>query len=498
LYIYPGDSMPGQRGEDMSEYIEQIEKEEISDEPLLKELENKIKVVSKIVLFIAIAGFSTYAVLELFFGIREVFFAGLLTSTSLLIPALLVFLNRVKTGMIVFIIIMTCGMISTQFFYLHNQEFLGLMMIDFSVYFGLVITSGFILNEKRYVFIIVIVSGVLNGLTTAFLATSISLKTKRFFLIELFIFTAVGFLIYYFTYLYNSFIKKARLAIVKQKVATDKIIEVNKIFSRFVPNNFIRLLNKKDITKVRVGDQIQMNMTIMFGDIRSFTSITEEMTPKESFEFLNRLLMFIGPTIRHFHGIIDKYIGDAVLSLFPGEVDHAVMAAMEIQKLLTLYNQEQEKKRKQKISMGFGINSGDVIAGIIGEEERMEETVISDTVNLASRLESLTKRYGAGILISGNALKMIKKNEFFHYRFVDQIQAEGKILPVSVFEILDCENKEQKKRFELKEKYKEGWDFYCDGRIEAAIEQFHHILTINPEDKAAAYQVNRCRDFING
>lgn len=481
----------------MIEDVEQIRKQTISAEPLEKEMKSRIKFVSKIVLFIAISGFATYALFELFFGIYEVFLSGLVTCVALLIPILFVFFNKITSGMILFIIIMTCAMISTQFFYINNSEFLGLMMVDFSVYFGLIITSGFILNEKRYIFIIVIVSAVLNGLIAAFLTASISLETKRFFLIELFVFLAIGFLVYYFTSLFNTFLKKARLEMAKQKVAAEKLVEVNKIFSRFVPNNFLSLLNKKDITQVRLGDQIQMNMTVMFTDIRSFTSISEKMTPKENFEFLNSLLKFIGPTVRHFQGFIDKYIGDAVLSLFPIRADHAVMAAVEIQKLLALFNLAQTRNNKTPVKMGIGINSGDVIAGIIGEEERMEETVISDTVNIASRLEALTKRYGARILISGDVLQKMRDKKHFFFRFIDQIQVDGKILPVSIFEVLDCDDAGQKKRFELKEIYKEGWDLYCEGRIKQAIDRFNHILTINPGDKAAEYQLTRCRDFMN-
>lgn len=479
------------------ENVNQIMKQKISAEPLQKEMENKIKFVSKIVLFIAIMGFATYALFELFFGMNEVFFTGLFTCAALLLPTLLVFFNKIQAGMILFIIIMTCAMISTQYFYINNPEFLGLMMIDFSVYFGLIITSGFILNEKRYIFIIVSISALLNGFIAAYLTTSIPLVTKRFFLVELFIFLAIGFLIYYFTYLYNTFLKKARLEMAKQKLTTEKIIEVNQIFGRFVPNNFLRLLNKNDITQIRLGDQIQMKMTVMFADIRSFTTLSEKMTPKENFEFLNSLLKFIGPTIRHFQGFIDKYIGDAVLSLFPAKVDHAVMAAIEIQKLLNLFNLEQERNRKSTVKMGIGINSGDVIAGIIGEYERMEETVISDTVNIASRLENLTKQYGSGILISGDALDTIKGKKQFLFRFIDQIQVNGKILPVSVYEILDSDNPEQRERFKLKEIYKKGWDLYCDGRIKEAIAKFVHILSMDPEDKATQYQIKRCREFLN-
>ncbi|MBN2441957.1 MAG: adenylate/guanylate cyclase domain-containing protein [Spirochaetales bacterium] len=465
-------------------------------DPLKGDMEKKINLLSKIVLCIATAGFLVFALFELFFGKKEVFFAGFITTIVLIIPMIMVFLNKIKPGIIIFIIVMTGSMISTQIFYIYDPELLGLMMIDFSVYFGLIITSGFILIEKRYLFIIVFVTALLNGIVTAFLTSGISLGTKRFFLIEIIIFMAIGCLVYYFTYLYNAFLNKARLEMQKQRIATEKLIEVNKVFGRFVPNNFLRLLNKKNIMEVRLGDQIQMHMTVMFADIRSFTTLSEKMTPKENFEFLNSLLKFFGPTVRHFQGFVDKYIGDAVLSLFPIKVSHAVSAAVEIQRLIALFNKERIREKKPPVKMGFGINSGDVIAGIIGEEERMEETVISDAVNIASRLESLTKLYGSGIIISGDALGHITEEQNFQSRFLDNIQVEGKILPVSVFEVLDLSDPEQQKRFENKDIYKTGWDFYCDGRIDEAIEKFEYILALNPDDIAAEYQLLRCRAFL--
>ncbi len=466
-----------------------------SNEPLNAEMNSKTAFVSKIVLIISIGGFLAYSLFEYFFGVRQVFITGLISCGAFLLPLFLVLIKRAKSGMAVFLVIMTAAMILTQYFYLRNDELLGLLMIDFSIYFGLVIISGFILNENRYIFFIVIAAGTANVIAAALLSHSIALPTKRFFIIELFVFLAVGFLMYYFSYLYNAFFKKARMEMEKQKKTTEKLSNLNRGFSRFVPGTFLELLQKEDITDVNLGDQIQMRMTVMFTDIRSFTGLSESMSPKETFDFLNSLLKFIGPTIRHFHGFIDKYIGDAVLSLYPENPEHAVMASLEIQRLLDMFNLQQKRTNKQPVKMGFGINTGDVIAGIIGEEERMEETVISDAVNIASRLESLTKLYGADIIVSEETIDAIENKEQIKYRFLDTLQAPGKIIPISIYEILDIYNLEKQRRYKLRKLYKAGWDCYCEGQIKKAILRFEKILSYDPKDKATVYQLNRCREF---
>ncbi|MGF1534978.1 MAG: ATP-binding protein, partial [Elainellaceae cyanobacterium] len=178
-------------------------------------------------------------------------------------------------------------------------------------------------------------------------------------------------------------------------------------YARFVPHEFLNLLGRDRILDVKLGDQKQANMTIMFADIRSFTALSEQMTPKESFEFLNSYLAEVSPVIRQYGGFVDKYIGDAVMAIFPNAPDDAIQAAISIQRQVSQYNQARQAGGEAAIAIGIGIHTGSLILGTIGEEERMESTVISDAVNLAARLEKLTKLYGAGIIVSAQTLAHI-------------------------------------------------------------------------------------------
>jgi len=154
-------------------------------------------------------------------------------------------------------------------------------------------------------------------------------------------------------------------------------------YGRFVPHEFLDLLDKESILKVELGDQVQKEMTILFSDIRSFTTLSEGMTPKENFQFINNYLSQMGPLVRTHHGFIDKYIGDTVMALFDKSADDAVQASIAMLRLLEDYNNAQLKEGKASIKIGIGINTGMLMLGTVGEEDRMEGTVISDSVNIA-------------------------------------------------------------------------------------------------------------------
>ena len=185
---------------------------------------------------------------------------------------------------------------------------------------------------------------------------------------------------------------------------SDAESELTDAAKRFVPHEFLNFLGHKSIVDVQLGDQVQQEMSIMFADIRNFATFSERMSPKENFDFINDYLNRVGPVIRAHQGFIDKYIGDAVMALFPNTADDALQAAIAMQKQVSLYNWERQQQGDGAIAIGIGLHTGSLMLGTIGESERMESTVIADAVNLASRLESLTKTYGASILISGDTL----------------------------------------------------------------------------------------------
>ena len=179
---------------------------------------------------------------------------------------------------------------------------------------------------------------------------------------------------------------------------------MNRTFSQFVPNEFLSFLGHRDVTKIKLGDQVQKSMSILFSDIRDFTRLSETMSPKDNFDFLNCYMGTQGPVINKNNGFIDKYIGDAIMALFPNNPDDAVRAAIEMQLKVSFLNEQRVSNGKIPIKAGIGIHMGSLMLGTIGYEGHMQSTVISDAVNMASRIESLTKTFGVGILISETVL----------------------------------------------------------------------------------------------
>lgn len=327
-------------------------------------------------------------------------------------------------------------------------------------------------------------------------------------------------------------IEKKQLSIAEkmQNKLLKNLEKINSALEKFVPKDFLKYLGKESITEIEYGDQIQQEMTILFSDIRSFTTLSESMTPQETFNFINSFLNVIAPAVRGYNGFIDKYIGDAIMALFPHSPSDAINASVKMIQRLQDYNKERIEKGVQPIEIGIGIHTGLLMLGIIGEEERMSSTVISDSVNLASRIEGLTKMYGAQIIISESSLEklsdklLFKRNKDYnsedeikaienmdielngkisdsnqdgppnyYFRFLDKVRVKGKKESIDIYEILYNQGNEI---VELKIKYKKQYQVavfdYMSRRFELAYRKFKKLYEINPHDKAVALFIKRC------
>ena len=184
------------------------------------------------------------------------------------------------------------------------------------------------------------------------------------------------------------------------------------------------------------------------------------------------------------------------MALFPRKPEDAVAAAVAMQSAIRIYNDHRKKKGYKKIRIGIGINTGVMMLGTIGEKKRMEGTVIADTVNLASRVESLTKVYGALVIVTDKTLDKIQEPSEFNYRFLDRVQVKGKQKWVDIFEILDCDSRQQKEmKLETKREFEEGIELYQNKEFSKAIACFNNVLQTNEVDTAAKLYVKRCQHF---
>lgn len=275
-----------------------------------------------------------------------------------------------------------------------------------------------------------------------------------------------------------------KLIIQHQKQALAAQAKLNEAYARFVPQQFLQFLEKKSIEDVKLGDAVQRDMTVMFLDIRSFTAISEQMSPEENFRFLNAIFKRVGPIVRNHGGFIDKYIGDAIMALFPSSPEEAVKAAVSMQKMILRLNRIRERMSRNPIEVGIGIHTGNLMLGTIGESQRMEGTVIADAVNLASRIEGLTKRYHARILISQEVADQITNPESYGLRRLDKIKVKGKENLVTILEVFDGdpETVAEKKRSSLKE-FLKGVEQILEGNKKEGLSILKNISMSFPEDK---------------
>jgi two-component system sensor histidine kinase ChiS len=278
---------------------------------------------------------------------------------------------------------------------------------------------------------------------------------------------------------------------------TAQLENLNRAYQRFVPIEFLRYLDKKSITDVALGDQAQHEMTILFSDIFNFTSTSERMTPAENFEFLNNYLRFISPIIRQHHGFIDKYIGDGIMALFPGHPQDAVKAALDMRLALAEYNAGRRRQGLPTVNAGTGIHYGALMLGILGESERMEGTVIGDSVNLAARLEKLTRKYHIFIAVSEQVHDMLPAELQAHSRFVGKVQVKGKQEVVSVHEMVAADNPEVNVgKLNSKTDFERALKLYQEQKFERARDLFAYVMAQNPADATAFLYKKRCERFL--
>jgi len=278
---------------------------------------------------------------------------------------------------------------------------------------------------------------------------------------------------------------------------TLELAELNHIYERFVPREFISLLNKESIHEIRLGDQVKQQMTVMFADIRGWTALSESMSPQDNFKFINGYLSRVSPVIREHNGFIDQYYGDGVMALFPDGPDDAVMAAIAMHRVVDEYNEERKTYGLLPMGIGVGLHLGDLMLGIIGSEDRMQGAVVADAVNLAARLEGLTRIYGSSVTLSELTFSQLKDPHKYMHRFVDKVSVKGKKQSVTVYEVYDGDPqpvavlKEQ-----TKADFEEGIKLYYDRKFSESSVRFNQVLQSNAQDKAARIYLERCAHYM--
>ncbi len=272
---------------------------------------------------------------------------------------------------------------------------------------------------------------------------------------------------------------------------------VNEITGKFVPYEFIGALGHHVLTDVKLGDQVEKIVTVLFSDIRDFTTISEQMTPDENFRFVCSFNERMGPVIRKNNGFINQYLGDAIMAIFPGSAFDALSAAIEMQQEVQQLNTLRQVNSQPLIQIGVGMHTGPLIMGITGDADRMDATTISDTVNTASRLESLTKNFKASIILSDASLKQITSRENLRLRYLGPVQLKGKHESIHIHE---CFSNDPAPRLEKKintlDVFNDGIAQYLNNAFSEAAVSFQKVIDHNPDDQTAKIFLSNAQSLI--
>ncbi len=290
----------------------------------------------------------------------------------------------------------------------------------------------------------------------------------------------------------------------KEAQKREKAIKVlHEAASRFVPNEFIKSLGYDQITEVTLGDCVEKKVTVFFSDIRGYTSLSENMSPAETFRFVNAFNNRMGPIISRNRGFINQYLGDGIMAIFPYCPSDAIKASIEMHKELQVYNIVRQQKNRQAIKIGIGLHTGPLIMGITGDKHRMDATTISDTVNTAARIESLTKYYGVNILMTESCLIELAANSKHDYfdefllRYLGKVQVKGKQQALKIHECFDGDLSESiyyKSQYQVD--FKSALQNFHDQKFTYAVATLSQIVTKNPDDRTACLFFSKANQLM--
>lgn len=253
----------------------------------------------------------------------------------------------------------------------------------------------------------------------------------------------------------------------------------------------------KDPSKLKLGGD-KKDLTVLFSDIRGFTTISEKMTPEDLVHLLNEYLTAMTDIVFKYDGLLDKYMGDAIMAVYGAPLDQpdhrlrACRTALDMIDALEKLQQKWTEEGRPVLHIGVGINSGDMVVGNMGSQMRFDYTVMGDSVNLGSRLESINKEYGTSIIISEYTYEGVK--DILACRELDSVRVKGKNLPVKIYEPL-CERKNAAPLEAFLRCYHEALEQYKQARWDEAAALFEKVLEIRPDDPPSLLYIQRCRDL---
>ncbi|MBO9649384.1 MAG: AAA family ATPase [Variovorax sp.] len=266
---------------------------------------------------------------------------------------------------------------------------------------------------------------------------------------------------------------------------------------RFVPSQFLESLDRRDIARVNLGENVAKTMSVLFSDLRDFTPLSERLDPRSTIDLLNRYFGGMEVQIKHGGGFIDSFAGDEIKVLFDTEPDAAVRTGIAMCRALEVFNERAIARGQPTLAAGIGVNTGPLLLGTVGGDDRIQCTVIGDPVNLASRIEQLTKVYLARLLIGEATYQALRDPDAFELRRVDRVAVKGKNIAVDVYEVIDAESPERREaKLATRKRLESAMTLYFEGEFEAALGLFEEAGAADPHDAVPQIFIERCTRYM--
>lgn len=260
---------------------------------------------------------------------------------------------------------------------------------------------------------------------------------------------------------------------------------INRSLIRFVPDQIVELLNKKSITDVKLGDNVELTMPILSIDIRSFTHTSEKLAPNQVFELLNEYFALVAPIVRKYNGVITKYLGDGFFALFPDGANSALLCGIDIQKAIR--DNSIAVPNSSPIKIGIGIDMGDILLGIIGNSTRMDSIIISNSYHIAEVLQESTKKYSSYMIISDRIYEALNDISEHYIRPIQRVKNSSN-KETFLYEVYDCDDGFIRDLKYSSQGYMEkALKALSNEGVGSAAKYFDKVLSIFPDDPVSLY-----------
>lgn len=326
-------------------------------------------------------------------------------------------------------------------------------------------------------------------------------QLDKFYRFKLWTSCAALALIFFLAVMYNAHISQQNSELLEHTQELNRLNsytnQLNEAYKKFIPYDILKLLNRDSIIDVKLGDQVSKDMIVLFVDVRDYSTLSESLTPEENIALINQLIALMQTPIQKHHGIVNKYLGDGLMALFTTHADDAIQAAVAMLKNVEKLSIQRIMEEKSPIRIGIGIDKGQMMVGTVGTEDRMEQTVVADAVNVASRIEGMNKMYGSTLLISEKTFKDIKDPSKYTIRFMDSVKVKGRKKNVIVYQVFDGECSATIDLYnKTMQDFSEGVLLFREMKFSEALHAFDKVLATNKNDTTASIYAERCKSYL--